>query len=89
MKHYAGLDASVKETSMCIIDEAGKTTRETKVASEPEVILAVLMDEALTMRSRPSGVRRAFLCMSIRLLLRLSEVSTTSASSVGAGWTTY
>jgi transposase len=67
MKHYAGLDASVKETSMCIIDEAGKTTRETKVASEPEVILAVLMDEALTMRSRPSGVRRAFLWMSIRL----------------------
>lgn len=36
MKHYAGLDVSVKETSVCIIDEAGKTTREVKVASEPE-----------------------------------------------------
>ena len=28
MRHYAGLDVSVKETSVCIIDEAGKTTRE-------------------------------------------------------------
>ena len=24
MKHYAGLDVSVKETSICIVDEAGK-----------------------------------------------------------------
>ena len=48
MKHYAGLDVSVKETSVCIIDEAGKTTREVKVASEPEAILAILMNEALT-----------------------------------------
>ena len=39
MKHYAGLDVSVKETSVCIIDEAGKTIREVKVASEPEAIL--------------------------------------------------
>ncbi len=23
MKHYAGLDVSVKETSICIVDEAG------------------------------------------------------------------
>jgi transposase len=48
MKHYAGLDVSVKETSVCIIDEAGKTIREVKVASEPEAILSVLVDEALT-----------------------------------------
>ena len=48
MKHYAGLDGSVKETSVCIIDEAGKTIREVKVASEPEAILSVLVDEALT-----------------------------------------
>jgi transposase len=48
MKHYAGLDVSVKETSVCIIDEAGKTIREVKVASEPEAIVSVLVDEALT-----------------------------------------
>ena len=48
MKHYAGLDVSVKETSVCVIDETGKTIREVKVASEPEAILSVLVDEALT-----------------------------------------
>ena len=48
MKHYAGLDVSVKETSVCVIDETGATIREAKVASEPEALLAVLMDDALT-----------------------------------------
>ena len=48
MEHYAGLDVSVKETSVCVIDGAGKTIREAKVASEPEAILAILMDEAFT-----------------------------------------
>ncbi len=47
MEHYAGLDVSVKETSVCVIDGAGKTIREVKVASEPEAILAVLVDDAL------------------------------------------
>ena len=28
MKHYAGLDVSVKETSICIVDETGKICRE-------------------------------------------------------------
>jgi len=48
MKHYAGLDVSVKETSVCVIDEVGKTMREAKVASEPEAILAVLTNEGFT-----------------------------------------
>ena len=37
MDHFAGLDVSVKETSICIVDDAGKIVREVKVASEPEV----------------------------------------------------
>ncbi len=36
MRHYAGLDVSVKETSICIVDETGKTCRELKVTSHPE-----------------------------------------------------
>ena len=32
MDHFAGLDASVKETSVCIVDEAGRIVREVKVA---------------------------------------------------------
>jgi hypothetical protein len=38
MDHFAGLDVSVKETSVCIVDEMGKIVREVKVASEPEVL---------------------------------------------------
>jgi hypothetical protein len=32
MDHFAGLDVSVKETSICIVDDAGKIVREVKVA---------------------------------------------------------
>ena len=42
MDHFAGLDVSVKQTSVCIVDETGKIVREAKVASEPEALLAVL-----------------------------------------------
>src|SRR5215472_2748963 len=42
MDHFAGLDVSIKETSICIVDDAGKIVREVKVASEPEALLAVL-----------------------------------------------
>jgi transposase len=42
MDHFAGLDVSVKETSVCIVDDTGKSIREVKVASEPEALLAVL-----------------------------------------------
>jgi hypothetical protein len=40
------LDVSVKETSVCIVDEMGKIVREVKVASEPEALLAVLSNPA-------------------------------------------
>jgi transposase len=42
MDHFAGLDVSVKETSVCIVDETGRIVREAKVASEPAALLAVL-----------------------------------------------
>jgi len=42
MEHFAGLDVSVKETSVCIVDDVGKMVREVKVASEPEALLPVL-----------------------------------------------
>src|SRR6266849_4051067 len=44
MDHFAGLDVSVKETSVCIVDDTGKIVREVKVASEPEALLQVLMN---------------------------------------------
>jgi hypothetical protein len=42
MDYFAGLDVSVKETSVCIVDDTGKIVRETRVASEPEALLQVL-----------------------------------------------
>jgi hypothetical protein len=36
MDHFAGLDVSVKETSVCILDDAGKIVKEERVASEPQ-----------------------------------------------------
>jgi transposase len=42
MDYFAGLDVSVKETSVCVVDDAGKIVREARVASEPEALLQVL-----------------------------------------------
>src|ERR1700691_3839922 len=42
MDHFAGLDVSVKETSICIVDDTGRIVKEVKVASEPEALLKVL-----------------------------------------------
>ena len=46
MDHFAGLDVSVKETSVCTVDDTGKIVRQVKVASEPEALLAVLKNPA-------------------------------------------
>lgn len=46
MKHYVGLDVSVKETAVCVVDEAGKIVRELKVPSHPEDLVELLKDPA-------------------------------------------
>jgi len=40
MNHYAGIDVSLKCSSVCIVDANGKIVREGTVASEPEVLIA-------------------------------------------------
>src|SRR4051812_35733173 len=42
MAHFAGLDVSVKETSVCVVDDAGKVILEQKVPTEPADIIALL-----------------------------------------------
>ena len=42
MEHFGGLDVSVKESSICIVDDTGRIVKEVKVASEPEALLKVL-----------------------------------------------
>jgi len=46
MKHYAGLDVSIKETSICIVDETGKVCREAKTPSHPDDLSRLLKDPA-------------------------------------------
>jgi len=46
MDYFAGLDVSVKETSVCIVDDTGKIVREVKVATEPKSLLSVLKSPA-------------------------------------------
>ena len=46
MDHFAGLDISVKDMSVCIVDDMGKIAREVKVPSEPDALLAVLKNPA-------------------------------------------
>ena len=50
MEYYAGLDVSVKETSVCIIDGTGRIVREVKVPTEPEAILAVFAGEPFSIK---------------------------------------
>jgi transposase len=40
MEHFAGIDVSLKDSSICVVDSAGRIVREAKVASEPEALIA-------------------------------------------------
>src|SRR5256885_8714785 len=42
MAHFVGLDVSVQETSVCVVDDAGKVILEQKVLIEPADIIALL-----------------------------------------------
>jgi transposase len=44
MQHYVGLDVSLSETATCVVDQDGIVISEGKVASEPEVITARLIE---------------------------------------------
>ena len=63
MEHFAGLDVSVKETSICIVDDTGRIVREAKVASEPDALLQVLKNSAYHFKRiglKPGHCRNGF-----------------------------
>src|SRR5947208_17022403 len=46
MEHYVGLDVSLKQTAICIVDRTGKIEREGVVASDPEAIAVFIKSHA-------------------------------------------
>ena len=40
MGYFAGLDVSLEQTAVCIVDDAGMVVREARAASEPEALVA-------------------------------------------------
>ena len=38
MKYFAGLDVSLEETAICVVDESGRITQGGRAASEPQAL---------------------------------------------------
>ena len=49
MEQYAGLDVSLEQTSVCVVDGAGRILREAKVTSEPEALMAWFAEHGVSM----------------------------------------
>ena len=49
MGYYAGLDVSLEETAVCVVDEKGQVVKEARVASEPEALVGFFHEQGLAM----------------------------------------
>ncbi len=50
MGYFAGLDVSLEETAICIVDDAGQIVREVRASSEPEALVAFFGACGMTMQ---------------------------------------
>jgi transposase len=50
MNYYAGLDVSLEETAICIVDEAGTIVRELRASSDPESLISAFCGVGLPMK---------------------------------------
>lgn len=50
MDHYTGLDISMKETAICIVDEKGKIVKEGKALTDPSMIASYLAQTGLSIK---------------------------------------
>jgi transposase len=47
MSHYAGLDVSLEESAICVVDSTGRIIKETRAPSEPEALVTALREIGL------------------------------------------
>jgi transposase len=68
VEYYAGLDVSLKETSVAVVDVAGVVVREARVASEPEALAGYLKSCGMTIGriGLEAGPLSQWLCASLR-----------------------
>jgi hypothetical protein len=64
MAHYAGLDVSLKETAVCVLDETGQRVFEGKLPTDPTSLARVLRSRApeAVRIGLESGPTSAWLC---------------------------
>ena len=63
MEYYVGLDVSLKQTSICVVDQSGSVVREGVVDSDPEAISVYVRSKApgaVVSASRPDRHSRGF-----------------------------
>ena len=44
MNYYAGMDVSLEETAVCVVDETGRIVKELRAASDPRALVAALRE---------------------------------------------
>jgi hypothetical protein len=76
MKYFAGLDVSLEETAICIVDETGRIVRELRAASEPQALSETLASAQLPLEriglDRPGRLRLASVSAAVILLYVLA-----------------
>ena len=51
MKYYAGLDVSLEETAICIVDETGAMMKESVCLSDPDALARALSRTGLALEA--------------------------------------
>jgi transposase len=67
---YCGLDVSLKQTALCVVDGDGRVAREARLATDPEVISRFLQENELGCEriGLESGGTSSWLCLELRRL---------------------
>jgi hypothetical protein len=87
MQHYVGLDVSLKQTAVCVVDQAGKIRGEGMVASEPKAIADFIAANApqVIRIGFESGATSTWLWTELKKLVQdLTAPFTGGAHEVGA-----